>query len=163
MGEVRALWLAPSVQATELDQKSWSDPAQFDVWRLGLRRKVLAHVTEFVAERCAAELDESGVEIAGDVLVKFVNGGKCVRSTFMYLGWLAGAADSDQALFASAGLELLHAFALMQDDVMDASSSRRGRPAAHIQFSQWHRDRAVVRAPQTDSANRRRSCWVTCA
>jgi geranylgeranyl diphosphate synthase type I len=61
----------------------------------------------------------------------------------MYLGWLAGAADSDEALFASAGLELLHAFALMQDDVMDASSSRRGRPAAHIQFSQWHRNRQM--------------------
>jgi geranylgeranyl diphosphate synthase type I len=143
VGEVRALSLAPSVQADELDQQSWSDPAQFDVWRLGLRRKVLGHVTEFVAERCAAELDESGVEIAGDVLVNFVNGGKCVRSTFMYLGWLAGAAASDQALFASAGLELLHAFALMQDDVMDASSSRRGRPAAHIQFSQWHRNREL--------------------
>jgi len=143
VGEVRALSLAPSVQAAELDQQSWSDPAQFDVWRLGLRRKVLAHVTEFVANRCAAELDESGVEVAGDVLVNFVNGGKCVRSTFMYLGWLAGAADSDEALFASAGLELLHAFALMQDDVMDASSSRRGRPAAHIQFSQWHRNRQL--------------------
>jgi hypothetical protein len=46
---------------------------------------VLAHVTEFVANRCAAELDESGVAVAGDVLVNFVNGGKCVRSTFMYL------------------------------------------------------------------------------
>jgi geranylgeranyl diphosphate synthase, type I len=143
VGEVRALSLAPSAQAAELDQQSWSDPAQFDVWRLGLRRRVLAHVTEFVAGRCAAELDESGVEVAADVLVTFVNGGKCVRSTFMYLGWLAGAADSDEALFASAGLELLHAFALMQDDVMDASSSRRGRPAAHIQFSRWHRNRQL--------------------
>ena len=83
------------------------------------------------------------MEVAGDILVTFVAGGKCLRSTFMYLGWLAGAADSDEALFASAGLELLHAFALLQDDVMDASSSRRGRPAAHIQFSQWHRKRQL--------------------
>ena len=81
---------------------------------------MLTHVTEFVAERCAAELDESGVEVAGDILLNFVTGGKCLRSTFMYLGWLAGAADSDEALFASASLELLHAFALLQDDVMDA-------------------------------------------
>jgi geranylgeranyl diphosphate synthase type I len=83
------------------------------------------------------------VEVAGDILLEFVDGGKCLRSTYMYLGWLAGAADSDEALFASAGLELLHAFALLQDDVMDAASSRRGRPAAHIQLSQWHRHRKL--------------------
>jgi geranylgeranyl diphosphate synthase, type I len=143
VGEVRALSLAPSAQPIERDQQFWSDPAQFDIWRIGLRRKVLTHLTEFVTGRCAAELDESGVEVAGDVLMRFVAGGKCLRSTFMYLGWLAGAQDSDEALFASAGLELLHAFALLQDDVMDAASSRRGRPAAHIQFSQWHRNRQL--------------------
>ena len=143
MGEVRALSSAPSAQPIERNQQSWSDPAQFDIWRIGLRRKVLTHLTEFVTGRCTAELDESGVEVAGDILMKFVAGGKCLRSTFMYLGWLAGAQDSDEALFASAGLELLHAFALLQDDVMDAASSRRGRPAAHIQFSQWHRNRQL--------------------
>jgi geranylgeranyl diphosphate synthase type I len=143
VGEVRALSLARCAQPAEPDQQSWSDPTQFDIWRIGLRRKVLTHVTEFVSERCAAELDESGVEVAGDILLNFVTGGKCLRSTFMYLGWLAGAADSDEALFAAAGLELLHAFALLQDDVMDASSFRRGRPAAHVQFSQWHRKRQL--------------------
>jgi geranylgeranyl diphosphate synthase, type I len=143
VGEVRALSLAPSAAPAELDQQSWSDPAQFEVWRVGLRRKVLSHLSEFVAGRCAAELAESGVEVAGDILLDFVAGGKCLRSTFMYLGWIAGSADSDEALFASAGLELLHAFALLQDDVMDAASSRRGRPAAHLQFSQWHRNRKL--------------------
>ena len=143
MGEVRALSLAPSAQPIERNQQSWSDPAQFEIWRIGLRRKVLTHLTEFISGRCTAELDESGVEVAGDILMKFVAGGKCLRSTFMYLGWLAGAQDSDEALFASAGLELLHAFALLQDDVMDAASSRRGRAAAHIQFSQWHRNRQL--------------------
>ena len=143
MGEVSALSLAPSAAPAELDQQAWSDPAQFEMWRIGLRRKVLSHLSEFVAGRCTAELAESGVEVAGDILLNYVAGGKCLRSTFMYLGWLAGSADSDNALFASAGLELLHAFALLQDDVMDAASSRRGRPAAHLQFSQWHRNRKL--------------------
>ncbi|HEX4390199.1 MAG TPA: polyprenyl synthetase family protein [Mycobacterium sp.] len=143
MGEVRALTLAPSAQPIDRNQQSWSDPAQFDIWRIRLRRKVLTHLTEFVTGRCTAELDETGVEVAGDILMKFIAGGKCLRSTFMYLGWLAGAQDSDEALFASAGLELLHAFALLQDDVMDAALARRGRPAAHIQFSQWHRNRQL--------------------
>ena len=116
-----ALSLVPSAEPASLRQESWSDPSQFDVWRIALRRKVLTHVTEFVAERSAVELDDSGVEVAGDILLNFVTGGKCLRSAFMYLGWLSGAMDSDEALFAAASLELLHAFALLQDDVMDAS------------------------------------------
>ena len=143
MSEVRALSLAPSVQPSKLNQELWSDPVQFGAWRIGLRRKVLTYVTEFVADRCAAGLDTSGMEVAGDILVNFVAGGKCLRSTFMYLGWLAGDVHSDEAVLASASLELLHAFALLQDDVMDASLSRRGRPAAHVQFSRWHRQRKL--------------------
>src|ERR1700689_5955290 len=100
MGEVRALSLAPSAQPIELNQLSWSDPAQFDIWRIGLRRKVLTHLTEFVTGRCTAELDESGVEVAGDILMKFVAGGKCLRSTFMYLGWLAGAPGRGEGVFS---------------------------------------------------------------
>lgn len=143
MGETRALSLAPSATPADLDQHAWSDPAQFTRWRTDLRRRVLAHLSEFVTHRCTAELSESGVQVAGDILLDFVAGGKCLRSTFMYLGWLAGSADSDEALYACAGLELLHAFALLQDDVMDAASSRRGRPAAHVQFSQWHRSQKL--------------------
>ncbi len=81
--------------------------------------------------------------VAGDILMDFFNGGKCLRSTFMCLGWLCGAAPSDAALRAAASFELLHAFALLQDDVMDASASRRGRPAAHVQFTRWHRERGL--------------------
>jgi geranylgeranyl diphosphate synthase type I len=114
-----------------------------NTWRTGLRRAVLGHVGRFVAERCADALGACGVEVAGDILLEFVNGGKCLRSTFMYLGWLCGEPGSDAALSATASLELLHAFALLQDDVMDNSASRRGRPAAHVQFAAWHRRRGL--------------------
>ena len=148
MAKPGALSLVPSAEPASLRQESWSDPGQFDVWRIGVRRTVLTHVAEFVANRCAAELDEAGVEVAGDILLNFLTGGKCLRSTFMYLGWLSGAGESDEALYASASLELLHAFALLQDDVMDDSPSRRGRPAAHIQFGEWHRKRDLSGSPQ---------------
>lgn len=121
----------------------------FENWRLSLRRAVLSHLGDFVAARRAAELAEAGIELAGDILIDFVSGGKCLRSAFMCLGWLCGAAPSVAAVRAAASLELLQAFALMQDDVMDASASRRGRPAAHIQFSRWHRERGL-----SGSANR---------
>jgi hypothetical protein len=74
-----ALSLVPSAEPAALRQESWSDPGQFDVWRIGVRRTVLTHVAEFVANRCAAELDEAGVEVAGDILLNFLTGGKCLR------------------------------------------------------------------------------------
>ena len=122
---------------------SASPGAEFEIWRNGVRQTVLAHLTAFVDTECLPQLGRTGVDIASDVLLEFVDGGKCLRSTFMYLGWLCGAEPDGAALRASAGLELLQAFALLQDDVMDDSPLRRGRPAAHVQFSQWHRDHGL--------------------
>ena len=113
-------------------------------WRSELSAVVRAHLSEFVTSQCLAELGNAKVDVAGEVLSGFVDGGKYVRSTFMYLGWLCGAQEDEAALRASASLELLHAFALMQDDVMDESSLRRGRPAAHVLFGDWHRERGLT-------------------
>lgn len=111
-----------------------------------VRAAVRTLLTDFVATECLPQLDGTGIGVAGQVLSDFLDGGKYVRSTFMYLGWLCGAGEDDSALRASASLELFHAFALMQDDVMDESELRRGRPAAHVMFSRWHRDRALTGA-----------------
>ena len=117
--------------------------AEFDSWRHDVRRAVLADLAEFVDTQCIPQLHRTGIDIAADVLAPFVDGGKCLRSTFMYLGWLCGAPPDAAALRASGGLELLHAFALLQDDVMDDSGLRRGRAAAHLQFESWHRERGL--------------------
>jgi geranylgeranyl diphosphate synthase type I len=68
-------------------------------------------------------------------------GGKRLRPTFAHWGWrgVAGAAaDVDPVLPAFAALELLHAFALIHDDVMDGSATRRGRPTAHQVLAAQH-------------------------
>ncbi|WP_133691107.1 MULTISPECIES: polyprenyl synthetase family protein [Mycobacteriaceae] len=117
---------------------------QFDSWRTCLRHTVLSQVTDFIAARCADTLHECGVDAAGETLLEFVNGGKCLRSTFMYLGWLCGAQEDLRALYATGSLELIHVFALLQDDVMDNSPSRRGRPAAHVQLANWHGQRGLA-------------------
>lgn len=117
--------------------------AEFEIWRNGVRQTALANVAHFVDTQCLPQLDRTGIDIASDILMQFVDGGKCLRSTFMYLGWLCGAEPDGAALRACAGLELLQAFALLQDDVMDDSPLRRGRPAAHLQFAQWHRDHGL--------------------
>ena len=71
-----------------------------------------------------------------------VSGGKRFRAAFCYWGYraLAPAPEDDRALLrACAALELLHASALVHDDLMDASDTRRGRPATHRGFEAEHR------------------------
>lgn len=120
-----------------------TSPHTFAEWRHGVRTAVLDAVTEFVSERCVTELRGTGVDIAPAVLGDFLRDGKCLRSTFMYLGWLSGAPPDEAALRAAASFELLHTFALLQDDVMDDSPLRRGLPSAHVRFADWHRERGL--------------------
>jgi geranylgeranyl diphosphate synthase, type I len=70
-----------------------------------------------------------------------LGGGKRLRPQFAYLGWQAAARadDDDQPIVTAAGgLELLHACALVHDDVIDRSAMRRGRPTAHAAFEALH-------------------------
>jgi geranylgeranyl diphosphate synthase, type I len=75
------------------------------------------------------------VEAIEDLLA----GGKRLRAAFCYWGWRAcGGPNVPEVFAAAAALELLHASALVHDDVMDASDTRRGQPAAHLRFARKH-------------------------
>jgi len=74
-----------------------------------------------------------------------VAGGKRLRARFCYWGYRAVRPDPSPAqeaalVRACAALELLHASALVHDDYMDASDTRRGRPATHRAFEARHRE-----------------------
>jgi geranylgeranyl diphosphate synthase type I len=72
-----------------------------------------------------------------DLLSDMVHsGGKRFRPRMAHWGWVAGGGTSDLRGYADlvrvgAALELLHVFALIHDDVMDASETRRGQPSVH--------------------------------
>jgi len=70
-----------------------------------------------------------------------LGGGKRLRPTFAYWGW-RGVVGPDEpiesVLPAIAALELMHTFALVHDDVMDESDTRRGAPTAHRIFAAQH-------------------------
>lgn len=81
-------------------------------------------------------------------LEEFVlRGGKRLRPAFAYWGWRAVADDPGTGgvpadiLRLFAALELLQACALVHDDVIDESDTRRGMPTVHKAFSALHRDR----------------------
>jgi geranylgeranyl diphosphate synthase type I len=68
-------------------------------------------------------------------------GGKRLRPLFCRYGFLAAGGDPHDRcwLDVAAGIELLHSFALIHDDVMDGSARRRGRPALHRCLDETHR------------------------
>ena len=72
-----------------------------------------------------------------------LDGGKRLRPSFCYWGYRAtGAADDQPIVAAAAALELLQACALVHDDVIDASDTRRGSPSVHRRFETLHRSAA---------------------
>ncbi len=75
-----------------------------------------------------------------------MGGGKRLRPAFCFWGYRAGGGGDDDATVIEAGaaFEMLQAFALVHDDVMDGSSTRRGFRTAHMAFGDRH-DEAVWR------------------
>ncbi|MEA2182671.1 MAG: geranylgeranyl diphosphate synthase, type [Solirubrobacteraceae bacterium] len=88
----------------------------------------------FVREETSylTEIHEDLAPVADQLRASVANG-KRLRATFCYLGWRScGQPDSDAALRASAAMELVHAAALVHDDIIDGSGTRRGAPTAHV-------------------------------
>ena len=114
---------------------------------LSMVDRQLAEVLEELAEAWAAE-DTQKVDVLIDrdlpeLLGSLASTGKRIRPTMCYWGWLAaGGQDRDgtfrHVVLAGTALELLHVFALIHDDVMDESASRRGQPSIHTLAAQLH-------------------------
>ena len=67
-------------------------------------------------------------------------GGKRLRPAFCHWAFVGAGGKPDDASTVDAGaaFELLHAFALMHDDVMDGSPTRRGTRTIHVEFADRH-------------------------
>lgn len=73
-----------------------------------------------------------------------LDSGKRLRPLFATLGYLGtGAELTPEVIRAVASLELVHVCALIHDDVMDASDTRRGAPSIHRQFETLHEDEGL--------------------
>jgi geranylgeranyl diphosphate synthase type I len=112
----------------------------------------------------AAELSDISPDL--EHIIDYSHGllgsGKRFRARFCYWGWrAAGGSSSDYDLAAGAetlddvesvlalamSLEVFHAAALVHDDIMDNSDTRRGKPSAHRAFEGLHRDRQYSGEP----------------
>ncbi|MEQ1736063.1 MAG: polyprenyl synthetase family protein [Rhodoglobus sp.] len=121
-------------------------------------------IDDFIAEQRTG-LVAIGPELAQvtDLAHDFLHGGKRFRGLFCYWGWNAVAgtasefdplpaeepsADLPGVVLAAAALEVFHAAALVHDDIMDNSDTRRGAPAAHRRFQSIHAAGRWVGSPE---------------
>jgi geranylgeranyl diphosphate synthase type I len=116
----------------------------------GLPEAVTA-VARRVDDRLRAVLDgeverwgrvDADLEAPLDALrASVLSGGKRLRPAFCYLAFVGAGGDPDDPAVWDAGtaLELLHAAALIHDDVIDASARRRGADTVHVRFAAEHR------------------------
>lgn len=110
-------------------------------------RAVEAVLADWLRDRLAgaASVDRVFCEEVARPLADFVlRGGRRVRARLLWWGWRAagGAREgpgAHAALRLAAALELLQAFALIHDDVMDRSELRRGTATVHVELAALHR------------------------
>jgi len=82
----------------------------------------------------------SDLSPVSDALSSFLlDSGKRLRPLFAYAGFTAAGGSIEKSTTrAMAALELLQACALIHDDLMDGSDTRRGKPSIHRHFETMH-------------------------
>ncbi|MFD9574968.1 polyprenyl synthetase family protein [Streptomyces sp. NPDC059982] len=107
-----------------------------------IQHAVDAVLEEFLRHKVAAAADSGLPDEVPRALEDFVfAGGKRLRPLLCVIGWHAvqdGGAPA-MVIRAAAALEMFHAFALIHDDLMDRSDTRRGRPTVHRALANRHR------------------------
>src|SRR6478735_9174988 len=105
----------------------------------------LHHLWSTKLAPAGASADILGTDDLPTLLAALVHsGGKRIRPVMAHLGWLSASGQARgvggaDVVRVSAALDLLHAFALVHDDVMDESISRRGAATAHLHAAELHR------------------------
>ncbi|MCA2211631.1 polyprenyl synthetase family protein [Jidongwangia harbinensis] len=114
-----------------------------------VRQDILAEVERELRDFLAAERKRwTAVDARAGTLLDAVTdlieaGGKRIRPAFCVTGYLAAGGDPDRAervVAAAAAMELLHACALIHDDVMDEADRRRGAPTVHVRHARRHQE-----------------------
>jgi geranylgeranyl diphosphate synthase type I len=109
--------------------------------RASLRARVEQALAGFLAAQRAhmTGIDKDLDPLAEAVETFVLGGGKRLRPAFAFWGYQGtGAPDSDELVAAVATLELVQASALIHDDLMDGSDTRRGEPSMHRRFQAMH-------------------------
>ncbi|GAA2864394.1 polyprenyl synthetase family protein [Paenarthrobacter ilicis] len=111
----------------------------------GFVSAVADKLTVFLAgqQDVMASVSPDAAPLVGSIS-QLVSGGKRLRALLCYWGWRGAGGRADDPVIVTAGcaLELFQAAALIHDDIIDRSDTRRGGPSVHKRFSQLHQANA---------------------
>jgi geranylgeranyl diphosphate synthase type I len=105
----------------------------------------------FLSERRdqVAALDPGSALLVDEIGRLVRAGGKRIRPAFCYWGHRAAGGVSGAPIDrAAAALELFHTFALIHDDVMDDSDTRRGVPSVHVRLAEVRTEGLRLGSPE---------------
>lgn len=107
-------------------------------------------IARFLSERRRELLDISPdtAELV-DAISTLSAGGKRMRASLCYWGFRGAGGDPEaqQIISAGAALELFQSAALIHDDIIDNSDTRRGAPSVHRRFSALHQEQGWALDP----------------
>ncbi len=110
-------------------------------WVLATNDRIASFISD--AEKSLSHMG-SEAEVFIEQTRAFLTGGKRFRAICTLVGFASatssspGGPDETNAIAVAAGLEFFHAAALVHDDIMDRSDTRRGKPSAHRAFDALH-------------------------
>lgn len=140
------LYLPPVLHSKKRFCMSLPDSlSSFEVDAIDLSRayttKVAQALEEFLATKSVevGQITTSATEIV-NAITSLTRGGKRLRPLFAYWGFLGagGTKDSQDIVRLGVALELFQAAALIHDDIIDNSDTRRGQPSVHKRFEAQH-------------------------
>jgi len=91
------------------------------------------------------------IDLVDELAGRTANHGKRIRPVVAHWGWVAAGGSQtgahERLVRLAAAMELLHLFALVQDDFMDRSDERRGAPTMHLVAHRLHRQADALGDP----------------
>lgn len=110
--------------------------AELKNFKARLDPKIGAYFDVVMAE--AGKEDDLVAEAVGHMKDLVLAGGKRLRAAFMYYGYLgAGGTEEEKILDTSVSVELIHAFLLVHDDIIDRDEIRHGVPTLHRRYADF--------------------------
>jgi geranylgeranyl diphosphate synthase type I len=106
-----------------------------------VRESIEIELSDFLSKQSAylESISSDLAPVAHSLSSFLLDGGKRLRPLFAYSAFIgAGGVANKNVIRAISSLELLQACALIHDDLMDGSDTRRGKPSIHRHFETIH-------------------------
>ncbi|AZA13961.1 polyprenyl synthetase family protein [Corynebacterium choanae] len=121
-----------------------------------IRSAVETNLASFLHDRREelAPIDGFISDVAEDIIAFVTGGGKRMRPLFAWTGFVAATGEQEPlerpeaVLRAVSALELIQACALIHDDIIDASETRRGKQTIHRRIADHHASHGWKGDPQ---------------